>query len=106
MDLGNLTDIISSLSDKDIENLKETAQQFFANTETNKEENTDNNFQGIDPASIGKIARIMSLMNSSSSNPRCELIKALKPLLKDDRRHKADKAMQIMKIFEILPLLK
>ena len=105
MDISNLSDIISSLSDKDIENLKETAEQLFSGTDDKNSEPQSSQFSGIDPASLGKITKIMSLMNSSSSDPRCDLIKALKPLLQDDKRYKADQVLQIMKMFRILPIL-
>ncbi len=105
MDINNLSDIISSLSDKDIENLKQTAEQLFSSGETKSNHQEASPFQGIDPASLGKITKIMSLMNSSSSDPRCDLIKALKPLLQDDKRHKADQVLQMMKMFQILPVI-
>ena len=105
MDINNLSDIISSLSDKDIEDLKKTAEQLFSSGENENSRQESSPFQGIDPASLGKITKIMSLMNSSSSDPRCDLIKALKPLLKDDKRHKADQVLGIMKMLRILPVI-
>lgn len=105
MDINNLSDIISSLSDKDIENLKQTAEQLFSSGEKENKSQESSPFQGIDPASLGKITKIMSLMNSSSPDPRCDLIKALKPLLNSDKRYKADQVLGIMKMFQILPVI-
>ena len=105
MNMDNIGDILSSLSDKDIESLKQTAQSLFGDVQEKKEEENNFGFQGIDPSVLGKISKIMSRMNSSSQNPRCELIKALKPLLKDDKKHKADQVLNMMKMFEILPII-
>ncbi|MBQ7956788.1 MAG: hypothetical protein IJ279_02015 [Clostridia bacterium] len=103
--MDNIGDILSSLSEKDIESLKQTAQSLFGDIQEKKEEENNFGFQGIDPAVIGKISKVMARMNSSTQNPRCELIKALKPLLKDDRKHKADQLLNMMKMFEILPII-
>ena len=49
------------------------------------------------------IASIMGAMNKTDSRTR--LIEALKPLLSENRRRKADEAMQMMKLFDLLPML-
>lgn len=105
MDLGNIGDIISSLSEDDINSLKETASALFGESQEKKEEKTGFDFSSIDPAMIGKITKIMGLLNSSSQSPRCDLLKALKPLLSQDKRKRADEAMQIMKLIDILPVI-
>ncbi len=110
MDMNNLNDILSSLSDKDIDLLKQTAQSVFssANEAEEKHSNSSSGFDfgGFDPAMIGKISRIMSAMNSQANNPGCDLLKALKPLLKTERQQRADQALQMMKLLEILPIIK
>ena len=52
---------------------------------------------------MAKLSSIMSAMNKPDH--RAELIKALKPLLSEKRRKRADDAMQMLKLFEMLPLL-
>ena len=110
MDMNNLGDILSSLSDKDIDLLKQTAQSVFSSSEETENDHNKSasgfDFSGIDPAMIGKISRIMSAINSSATNPGCDLLKALKPLLKTERQQRADQAMQMMKLLEILPIIK
>lgn len=105
MDIDNIGDIISSLSEEDIASLKQTAENLFGGVKEEKKQNNGFDFSGIDPQMIGKISRMMSLLNSSSSSPRCDLIRALRPLLSQDKRRRADEAMQIMKLLDILPLL-
>ena len=106
MNMDNISDIIASLSDDDINSLKQTAASLFGDKqEEKKEENSAFDFSGITPEMIGKITKLMGIMNSSSASPRCDLIRALKPLLSQDKRKRADEAMQIMKLMDILPML-
>lgn len=105
MNTDNIGDIIASLSDKDIQSLKQTAQSIFGEAGSKEESEKPPDFPSPDPETTAKIMRIMGALNSSGTNPRCELIKALKPLLKSDKQQKADQALQIMKLLEILPLI-
>lgn len=105
MDIDNIGDIISSLSEDDINSLKQTAASLFGEKQEKKEEKSGFDFSGIDPQMIMKITKMMGMLNSSSSSPRCDLIKALKPLLSQDKRKRADEALQIMKLMDILPMI-
>lgn len=114
--MENLNDIISSLTPDDIQSLKETAQAIFGNsTDTaisnTSSQHTDNssffdsfNSSMFNPDMISSIGRIMSLMNSDSGK-RCRLIEALKPNLSRERQRKADEAMQILKLLELMPMI-
>ena len=105
MDIG---DILSSLTPDDIKNLKETADAVFG-SESKKQE-TENHcpcgfdFGRIDPEMFSRLSSIISAMNSDGGK-RCRLIEALKPNLSPPRQKKADEAMQILKLMEILPLI-
>lgn len=112
--MDSINDIISSLSADDIENLKAAAESFFGGKEENKkdkkEEHNPPSGGMPDLSSIlgnaqmmAKISAIMGMMNKRDS--RAELIKALKPLLSEKRRKRADDAMQMLKLFEILPMM-
>lgn len=59
----------------------------------------------IDPAMIAGIAKIFSQLNSVDDK-RIQFIAALKPLLRSERQKKADQAIKMLKLFEILPLLR
>ena len=52
---------------------------------------------------MAKLTSIMGAMNRPDSRTR--LIEALKPLLSEKRRRRADEAMQIIKLLDILPTL-
>lgn len=53
------------------------------------------------------ILKIQQMMQSiKQDNPNTVLLKSLKPLLKEDRRHKVDEAVRIMKLLSLLPVLR
>ncbi|MBP3442638.1 MAG: hypothetical protein J6L62_07540 [Clostridia bacterium] len=119
--MENLNDIIASLSPEDINALKEAASTLFSNgadfqfqdetsSSRNKNSKQTENFFNFDNTSMfnadmfSNIGKIMSMM-SSDGGRRCRLIEALKPNLSRERQHKADEAMQIIKLLEILPMI-
>lgn len=63
------------------------------------------NTLAIDPAMIAGIAKIFGQLNSIDDK-RIQFIAALKPLLNSERQKKADQAIKMLKLFEILPMLK
>lgn len=110
--MDSINDIISGLSAQDIENLRAAAENIFGNTEKKeKSNNVGDNCGAIpdlssilgDARMMAKISSIMGMMNKRDS--RAELIAALKPLLSEKRRRRADDAMQMLKLFEILPMM-
>ncbi|MBQ7579908.1 MAG: hypothetical protein IJU39_01220 [Clostridia bacterium] len=101
---NDLHDIISSLSREDIDNLKEVAQSVFGTDEKPGGSADLPDLSSIDPKMLGKITSVMSMLNKKDS--RVELISALKPFLSSDRQVKADEAMKIIRLFELIPILK
>ena len=113
--MENLNDIIASLTPDDIQALKETAQSIFGNDNDSSAKSFNNekkdsssfgfDFSSMpDPDMFSKIGRIMSLMNLDSGK-RCKLIEALKPNLSYEKQKKADEAMQILKLLELVPMI-
>ena len=113
--IDNINDIIASLTPDDIQALKETAQSIFGNENDNssksaQEEKKKHSAFGFDfsslpdPEMFSKLSRIMSMMNSDSGR-RCRLIEALKPNLSYEKQKKADEAMQILKLLELMPMI-
>lgn len=116
--MDNINDIIASLSAEDIKTLKETAEAIFGNNDNssasfqsfneNSKKKADSFFGSgtfPDPELFAKIGKIMSFMQGGGSDRRCELIEALKPNLSQRRQQKADEALKILKMLEILPML-
>ena len=108
--MDNINDILSSLTDDDIENLKAAAASLFSSDE--KEEREESRGFGGTPDFSGMLgnaqmmAKLSSIMGAmGKTDDRTRLIEALKPLLSEKRRRKADEAMQMMKLFERLPMI-
>lgn len=117
MDLGDLnfdavSDIISSLSDSDMENLSKMASQMFSSGDKkdggNQKDNSQSPFGDMpfDMESITKVMSLMKKLQNQPEDPRVKLLFALKPMLTKNRQHKVDQAVQMMRIMAILPLLK
>lgn len=119
MDAGNINEILSSLTNEDIASLQAMASSIFGQKgndgggENQREEHhqppaQDNILGGmdIDPKTMAAIASVMSKLGQSRDDERTRFISALKPLLSEKRRHRADEAIKMMQLFEILPLLK
>ena len=108
--MDSINDILSSLSDEDMENLKAAAENLFSQDNGPKEQSCGPDFSMPDFSDllgnaqmIAKLGSIMGAMNKKDE--RTHLIEALKPLLSEKRRRKADEAMQMMKLFELLPMI-
>jgi len=122
--MDNLNDIISSLSAEDINMLKGVASSILGggdeenNHTENQQNQAPNQNQGRGSnalASFGlntddfnmmmKAKTIFDKMNSAS-NKNTDLIMALKPHLAPEHRAKADTAIKILRLFDVLPYLK
>ncbi len=106
--MDNINDIISNLTDEDIENLRAAAESFFGseNSQPKEKKPPENGMPDLsqllgNAQMMAKLSSIMGAMNRKDS--RSALIEALKPLLSEKRRRKADEAMQMIKLFDILP---
>lgn len=103
--MDSINDILSSLSDEDMENLRAAAENLFSSQEKEEKHSSIPDFSDIlgNAQMMAKISSLMGAMNKKDDRTR--LIEALKPLLSEKRRRKADEAMQMMKLFELLPTL-
>lgn len=110
MDTGNISDLLSSLSADDIASLQSMASSLFGGG-SSEEKNEEAKQQsdppmGIDPKTMASVASLLSKMQSRGDDDNTRLIAALRPLLSEKRRRRADDAIKILQLFEILPLLK
>ena len=55
---------------------------------------------------IQAIISVVSRLKNSGNDPRSRLLDALKPHLSEPRREKVDTAIKILKLIELLPLIK
>ena len=112
--MDDINEIISSLSDDDIEMLKGVASSILGEKSDNeskpKPQKNNNALSGLNLSQndlnfMLKAKAVIEKMNTASSKDT-ELIAALKPHLGAEGRDKADKAIRILRLFEILPYLK
>ncbi len=78
------------------------------NTETSENTQSDRSndiFGNIDLEAIMKLGEMLSRMNNASDK-NTQLLLALKPHLRPENRQKVDNALRLIKIINILPLLK
>lgn len=125
--MENLNEIINSLSADDIDMLKGVASSILGeevqkNAQPAQQGNNSNNnsggmpdisnalalgnsFDNIDFDMLMKAKTIFEKMNNTKSK-NADLIMALKPHLNPDKQNRADQALRILKLFEVLPLLR
>ncbi|MBQ8026877.1 MAG: hypothetical protein IJ261_02040 [Clostridia bacterium] len=105
MNMPDINSLLESLSDDDISALGDMVQQLSGSSAPESTAQGDGLLGGIDPTMIAKLMQIMPMLQSGGDNDRTRLICALKPMLSKPRRRKADEAMQIMRLMEILPMI-
>lgn len=110
--MDDINEIISSLSDNDIEMLKDVASSILGEKPDSAPSSKPKsaalsglNLSQNDLNFMLKAKSIIEKMNYSSSKDT-DLILALKPHLSPESRDKADKAIRILRLFDILPYLK
>ncbi len=127
MDTSNLNDIISNLTPDDINMLKGVASSILGDNppdntqsqntapkvQTPSNQNNTNALQalnslGLDSLDFNMIMKAKSIFDKMNNTPNknVDLIMALKPHLRPETQNKADQALKIIKLFEVLPLLK
>lgn len=99
----DISEILSSLTDEDIRQLKSAANSILgpnAGKQETKNEAT-NIFNADLLGNIGKMGNAFS-----QDDERTALIKALKPLLSESRQQKADEVIKILRLVQLVPILK
>lgn len=64
------------------------------------------NESGFNAEQIAKITSVLTRLKKTSNDNRSNLLTALKPHLSAPRREKVDTAIKLLKILDMLPLLK
>lgn len=76
---------------------------FSFNDENNNDESNDNDL-GLD---IGMLLKLTGLFNSAPQDDKnTQLLLALKPLLKEERQERVDKAVKMMKLYAVWTIVK
>ncbi len=101
--------ISALLNDPDgIEKIKAVASTLLSDgsTKSEPEASDDGGFSLPDGLDIGKIMGLASVFGNQGNDRRSELLLALKPHLSAERRERVDKAVKLLKIAAVLPILK
>ncbi len=101
MDEELLDKLSSILSEKNI-NINDILEN-FQNTSSNENASEEtNDFSKIDPATLLKLQKIMSLLNSKKTNSKDEtLLLALKPYMRDSKKEKIDQYIKLLHIINM-----
>ncbi len=104
-DFGGAVDKLKDMfsSEEGSEKLRGILNMFQNSSDDTSETKSDNSF---DPALLLKLAKILSAVNSSETNEKTQLLMALKPFLKENRREKVDKAVQLMNVSKVFSAFK
>ncbi len=96
----DVNEILSSLTDDDIEKLKSAANSLLGTdvAPTNEAKPV------LGAEMLSTIQRLSSRLNGDDE--RTQLIKAIKPMLSEPRREKADEVIKILRLLSLLPLLR
>ncbi|WP_337403737.1 hypothetical protein [Porcipelethomonas sp.] len=116
--MGKIQEMLSD--EESMKQISELAQMFSSsdNTETKSSESQskpDNNGNGLPGGIAGfgmgdfdftKILKVQEIMNKASNDKNAEFLLALKPLLREERQSKVDKAVKMLKLFTVWTVLK
>lgn len=105
-----INDILSSLSTSDMESITKLASGFFSDSAPkDKDEKRDDAPPppfNIDMDTVMRLASLMNKLGSQPEDPRCRLLRDLKPMLSPHRRKKVDNAIQLLQMISLMPLIK
>ena len=115
-DFGQVSELLGSMSEEELNNLQEAAQSLFSqlggeSDNAEKENAQASSAPGFDafgagmftPELLAQLTKIMGSMNAR--DPRTDLILALRPHLSRRRQKRAEQAVQMMKMLDLLPAL-
>lgn len=106
MDMDNISSIIDNLDEEDIGKLLDMASSVLKTEPSSAEKEEKAEGAGIDLEAIGKIASVMGMLSGTGNDPRCGLLFALKPFLREERRKKVDEAARMLRVLELVPKLR
>lgn len=114
-DMSNLMNQINQMIQN--KQIPDEIQNMMQNLTGNNQSNTDNGnrqdsssshndaFPEFDMETMLKMKKVMDMVKSNKDDPRANLLKSLKPYLKESRKEKVDQYIQIFgmgKVFEML----
>ncbi len=111
--MGKIQEVLSD--EESMKQLTELASSLFSSSEgegageesesVREEKKEDDSGGGMD-FDFSKLLMMGQVMSSVSGDKNAELLIALKPLLKEERQAKVDKAVKMLKLFAVFSVLK
>lgn len=86
--------------------VKEMAESILSGNEQKNEQPKSAPGDMPDADELIKIMSIVQKLNSNNDDKRTNLLTALKPHLSDPKREKVDTAIKILRLLDLLPILK
>lgn len=102
----DIKNMINQLSNNNSKNNSQSNSEDVSSNNTSSENSSIPNF---DIGTMMKMKNIMDAMKTSKDDPRANLLRSLKPYLKESRKEKVDQYIQIFgmgKVFEMLRSLR
>lgn len=98
--MDNINDLLNSISAEDMEKLKNAASALIS-------KGNQENIKASEDNSGDMVSLVMQLASGlNRENDKTAFLKALRPLLSEERQQKADEAMKFLRLMDTLPLLK
>lgn len=112
MDENDMSDMIKNISKMINDgNIPDEIKNIVSNLKSdnsasvNNSNDSSNSFTNLDMETILKMKSIFEKMNSSE-DPRANLLRSLKPYLKDSRKSKVDQYIQLFNMTKVMDILK
>lgn len=105
-----LDDIASKITEllndpQGMENIKSMAQSFLSDNNISLPSSQPEDSNDIDPMQIANMVKTLNAFNSKNKDDRTNLLLALRPHLSQARQEKLDRAIKLMKLYSMLPLI-
>lgn len=85
------------------------AENLFSDSDEEEKCQSPTLFDGagdFSPDDISRFMKIFSRLNSKEKDTRSDLLLALKPHLSEEKQQRVDSAVKILRLLELLPLIK
>lgn len=113
--MGKIQEMLSD--EESMKQLSELAKMFSSSENDNNNQNKEMAEEkseaafpsgdfGLGDIDITKLFKVQEIMSKASNDKSTELLLALKPLLREERQAKVDKAVKILKLFAVWTVLK
>ena len=127
VDNGNISEAISNISPEMIQNFSKILSNQGNNNSYNTNDSNQNNnnnyntndlnqssntshnsfdINSIDMNTIMKMSSAIQKMNNNKNDPRANLLKSLKPYLRDEKKEKLDNYVNLLNISKIAEIMK